>query len=315
VLVAGRLSNRVAYWITINEPRSFIGGGYRAGVHAPGEERPLREALQAGHHLFLAHGRGVQAIRASAARPVQVSIGLDVSPCVPATDSAEDIAAARAATFGGTPPIEGTETWWQHNAWWTDPPLRGPYPPEALALLGNHAPEVAPGDMETICQPLDYFALNLYGGWPVRAGKDGKPERVPESPGAPLTAFNWSVVPESLCWAPKFLYERYRLPILVTENGLSCRDWISLDGKVHDPQRIDFTARYLLELHRAMREGVPVRGYLHWTWMDNFEWHTGYRERFGLVYVDFPTQQRIPKDSARWYARVIASNGKTLRQP
>lgn len=313
-LVAGHLSDRVPYWITINEPRSFVGAGYRLGVHAPGEQRPLREALQVGHHLLLAHGRGVQAIRASAKRPVQVSMGLDVSPCVPLTDSAEDVAAARAATFGGAPPTEGADTWWQHNVWWTDPVFLGKYPAEALALLGGHVPEIAPGDLETICQPLDYFALNLYGGWPVRAGKEGKPERVPEPPGAPLTAFNWPVVPESLRWAPKFLYERYRLPILVTENGLSCRDWVSIDGKVRDPQRIDFTARCLLELHRAMREGVPIRGYLHWTLMDNFEWHTGYRERFGLVYVDFATQKRIPKDSARWYARLIASNGKTRRE-
>jgi beta-glucosidase len=311
-LVASRLSDRVAYWITVNEPRSFIGAGYRLGVHAPGEQRPMREALQAGHHLLLAHGRGVQAIRASARPPVQVSIGLDFSPCVPATDSAEDVAAARAATFGGAPPSEGLETWWQHNVWWTDPVLRGAYPGEALEILGGNAPEVASGDLETMHQPLDYFALNLYGGWPVRAGKDGRPEPAPPPPGAPLTAFNWPVVPESLRWAPVFLHERYRLPILVTENGLTCRDWVSLDGKVHDPQRIDFTARYLLELHRAMREGVPVRGYLHWTLMDNFEWHTGFRERFGLIYVDFATQKRIPKDSARWYARVIASNGKTL---
>lgn len=313
-VVTRRLSDRAAYWITINEPRSFVGAGYRAGVHAPGEQRPLREALQVGHHLFLAHGRGVQAIRASAKRPVHVSIGLDVSPSVPATDSAEDVAAARAATFGGAPPSEGLEPWWQHNVWWTDPVMKGECPPEALALLGSNAPEVASGDMETMHQPLDYFALNLYGGWPVRAGKDGMPEPVPPPPGAPLTAFNWPVVPESLRWASEFLHERYQLPILVTENGVTCRDWVSLDGKVHDPQRIDFTARYLLELHRAIRKGVPVKGYLHWTLLDNFEWHTGYRERFGLVYVDFATQERIPKDSARWYARVIASNGKTLNK-
>ena len=143
-------------------------------------------------------------------------------------------------------------------------------------------------------------------------GKVPWPEPVPAPPGAPLTAFNWPVVPESLRWGPRFLHERYGLPIVVTENGVSCRDWIALDGEVHDPQRIDFTARYLIELRRAMREGVPVRGYLHWSLLDNFEWATGYRERFGLVFVDFQSQRRLPKDSARWYAQLIASRGATL---
>jgi beta-glucosidase len=313
-VVAKRLSDRVSYWMTMNEPRSFIGAGYRLGIHAPGEQRPLREALQAGHHLYLAHGRGVQAIRANSRRPVQVSLALDFSPSVPAGlhPTPDDDAAARAASFGGAPPREGLETWWQHNAWWTDPPFRGRYPEEALGILGADAPEVQPGDEALIRQPLDFFALNLYGGWPVRAGHNGQPEAVLQPIGGPLTAFNWPVVPEALRWGPKFLHERYGLPILVTENGVSCRDWISLDGRVHDPQRIDFTARYLLELRRAIREGVPVRGYLHWSLMDNFEWHTGYRERFGLVYVDFPSQRRIPKDSARWYSQLIASSGATL---
>ena len=312
-LVAKRLSDRVPYWMTLNEPKSFIGAGYRLGIHAPGEQRPLREALQAGHHLFLAHGRGVQAIRAAARRPVQVSLALDVSPSVPADPhSADDLAVARIATFGGAPPREGLETWWQHNAWWTDPPVRGRYPEEALAILGNDAPEVAPGDEAIIRQPLDFFAMNLYGGWAVRAGRGGQPETVPAPVGAPISAFNWQVVPEALRWAPRFLHERYGLPIVVTENGVSCRDWMALDGEVHDPQRIDFTARYLIELRRAMREGVPVRGYLHWSLLDNFEWATGYRERFGLVFVDFPSQRRIPKDSARWYAQLIASRGASL---
>ena len=314
-LVTKRLSDRVPYWMTINEPRSFIGAGYRLGIHAPGEQLPLREALQAGHHLLLAHGRGVQAIRANARRTVQVSLPLDFSPSVPASPhpGADDVAAARTASFSGAPPREGVEDWWHHNAWWTDPPFRGPYPEEALALLGSDAPEVLPGDETVIRQPLDFFALNLYGGWPVRAGRGGVAEPVSPPVGAPLTAFNWAVVPEALRWGPRFLHERYGLPILVTENGLSCRDWISLDGRVHDPQRIDFTARYLIELRRAMREGVPVRGYLHWSLMDNFEWHTGYRERFGLVFVDFESQRRVPKDSSHWYAQLIASRGASLQ--
>jgi beta-glucosidase len=127
--------------------------------------------------------------------------------------------------------------------------------------------------------------------------------------GAPITAFDWRVTPEAMHWGARFFHERYRLPILVTENGLSCRDWVSLDGAVHDPQRIDFIARHLRELHRALRSGVPVLGYFHWTLLDNFEWAHGYKHRFGLVHVDFATQERIVKDSGRWYASVIASSG------
>jgi beta-glucosidase len=146
----------------------------------------------------------------------------------------------------------------------------------------------------------------------VRAGKDG-PEVVKPPVGSPITAFEWAVTPDCAYWGPRFFYERYRKPIVITENGISCRDWVALDGKVHDPDRIDFTARHLLEVARAIGDGVPVEGYFHWSFIDNFEWAHGYKHRFGLVYCDYPTQTRILKDSAHWYARVIASNGATLR--
>ena len=167
--------------------------------------------------------------------------------------------------------------------------------------------------METIHQPLDFFGANIYNGVHVRAGKGGRPEVVPEPPGHALTAFKWPVTPEALYWGPRFFYERYKLPIYITENGLSSNDWPALDGRVHDPQRIDFTTRYLRELERAVRDGVDVRGYFHWSIMDNFEWAEGFKERFGLVHVDYVTQKRTLKDSAYWYKRVIATNGKALR--
>jgi len=122
------------------------------------------------------------------------------------------------------------------------------------------------------------------------------------------------VTPEALYWGPRFMYERYGVPLFITENGLANADWISLDGAVHDPQRIDFTRRYLLALERAIADGVDLRGYFHWSLMDNFEWANGYRERFGLIFVDYATQQRVLKDSARWYAGVIASNGAKLHE-
>ena len=143
-------------------------------------------------------------------------------------------------------------------------------------------------------------------------GKDGQPERIPTPPGFPHTAANWTVMPELCYWGPRFLYKRYGLPILVTENGISCADWVMLDGKVHDPERIDFVRRNLLNLRKAYLEGVPVMGYFYWSTLDNFEWQSGYKERFGLIFVDYQTQQRVLKDSARWYGHVIASRGAAL---
>ena len=166
--------------------------------------------------------------------------------------------------------------------------------------------------MATIGQPVDFYGVNICRGRRVRAGADGQPEAVPFPVGHPLTAFTWPVVPEALYWAPRFLWERYGAPIYITENGLANTDWIARDGQVHDPQRIDFTARYLQALGRAIRDGVDVRGYFHWTLMDNFEWGEGYKQRFGLIYVDYPTQRRVLKDSALWYREVIASHGEAL---
>ena len=159
--------------------------------------------------------------------------------------------------------------------------------------------------METIRQPLDFFAVNIYGGWPVRAGADGKPEAVPFPADIGRTALGWEITPEALYWGPKFLHERYGLPLLITENGASFHDAPSRDGRVPDAARVDFMARYLAALQRAMREGVPVRGYFHWSLLDNFEWAHGYRQRFGLIYVDHKTQKRTLKDSALWYRNVI----------
>jgi len=162
-------------------------------------------------------------------------------------------------------------------------------------------------------QPLDYLGLNIYKADFYRPGEGGKPEQVQFPVGYPHSTFNWqSITPGCMYWGPKYFYDRYKIPLTITENGLPTRDQIFLDGKVHDPQRIDFMHRVLLELARAVKDGVPVTGYYAWSLLDNFEWSEGYKERFGLVYVDFPTQKRVPKDSYEWYRQVIASNGQSL---
>jgi len=189
--------------------------------------------------------------------------------------------------------------------------LLGHYPADGLERFAPYLPEITDADMKLISEPIDVYAQNIYNGKCVRMGEDGRPEPVPRYEGFPKTACGWPVVPESLYWGPKFLCERYQRPFYITENGLSCHDVISLDGKVHDPNRIDFLARYLRELKRAAAE-TDLRGYFQWSLMDNFEWDKGYSERFGMIYVDYQTQRRILKDSASWYRETIRANGENL---
>ena len=308
-VVVEKLGDRVKHWITLNEPQCFIGLAHQNGIHAPGDKLTVAEVLMAGHNALLAHGKAVQAIRAYSKAECRVGLAPVGVVSVPATNRPEDVEAARQATFS----LTHKNCW--NNTWWTEPVFSGRYPEDGLKLFGSDAPSVGDGDMKTICQPLDFFGVNIYIGLPVRAGKEGQPENVPLPVGYAMTAFRWPVTPDALYWGPKFFWERYKLPIFITENGMSNVDWVSLDGKVHDPQRIDFLNRHLLELQKAAGDGVDIGGYFQWSILDNFEWTEGYKERFGLVYVDYPTQKRILKDSAYWYKDVIASNGAGLNNP
>lgn len=307
-LIAERFSDRVTNYFTLNEPQVYIGFGHLEGCHAPGLKLSVAEVLQAGHHTLLAHGKAVQALRSAAKSPLTIGYAPVGLPKLPASNDSEDIELARRATFE----ITERTTW--NNAWWMDPVFLGHYPEQGLSFFGKDAPKVRDGDLELIAQPIDRFGCNIYQGQRVKASTNDSVgyEEIPWGVGAPRTAFNWPVTPDALYWGPKFFFDRYRKPLVITENGLSCRDWVSLDGAVHDPSRIDFTTRYLRALHRAIQDGIDVRGYFHWSIMDNFEWAAGYRERFGLVHVDYQTQKRTPKDSYHWYRRVISDNGRSL---
>lgn len=305
-VMVDRLGDRVRHWITLNEPQCFIGLGHHTGIHAPGDKLPLDRTLLAAHHTLLAHGLAVQTIRSRAKRPPLIGWAPTGDVPTPVRETPEDIAAARETFWHITP-----DSVW-NMAWWLDPVLRGRYPEQGLATYGAAVPAFTDAEMRTIHQPVDFLGLNLYRGYGCRRGPDGSPEIMPPPPGTPETHIHWTVHPAALRWGPVFAHERYGLPIVITENGLASHDWVSLDGQVHDPQRCDFLARYLLELRRAVQDGVPVRGYFAWSLMDNFEWTEGYRYRFGLVYVDYATQRRMPKDSARWYAECIRTNGASL---
>lgn len=305
-LVVERLSDRVTHWITQNEPQCFLGLGHLQGQHAPGDKLGLTEVLLATHYSLLAHGLAVQVIRASARRQPVVGIAPVGRVCMPATDSSRDVAAARRAMFE-----MNAATLWS-NTWFADPMILGRYPEDGIAAMGSAMPAVTDQDMKTICQPLDFYGVNIYSGQTVRANDTGGWENVSSVSGPPLTAMEWEVTPASLYWGPRLLHERYQLPVVITENGMAGLDWVHLDGKVHDPQRIDYLHRHLRELGRAIDDGVPCLGYMQWSIMDNFEWALGYKRRFGLIYVDYETGRRIPKDSYDWYRNVIQTNGAAL---
>ncbi len=308
-VVARCLGDRVKDFFTINEPQCVIGLGYYSCEHAPGVRYPVRDIVRMSHNLLRSHGRAVQELRACVPG-VRVGIAPCANPALPLTDSPADIEAAHRAYYGiGDAPIDFN---WSLT-WYSDPAVLGAYPEDGLKQHGQHLPAGWEKDLTEICQPLDYYAQNIYQGFYVRAADTPRGwEEVPFPQGYARTAINWPVTPDALYWGPRMITERYHLPLLITENGLSCHDTVSLDGKVHDPNRIDFMHRYLKAMERAIDDGVPVKGYFAWSYFDNFEWHNGYTERFGLTYVDYQTQQRVLKDSAYWYKQVIESNGAVL---
>lgn len=308
-VVAERFSDLAEYFITINEPQCFIGLGYVAGVHAPGVKLPPEQTFRIAHNVLKAHGRAVQMLRRYAVRPIRIGYAPTCGVTYPYTESPEDIEAARSVYFGCGQPLDA---WAWNVSWFSDPVFLGHYPEEGLKRFAPYLPEITKEDMELICQPLDFMGQNIYNGYWVRQGQDGKPEFVDRPADFPRAANGWPITPECLYWGAKFLYERYRLPLYITENGMSCRDAVAADGGVHDPERIAFLDSYLSCLQRAADEGAEVAGYFLWSFMDNFEWDKGYRERFGIVYVDYETQKRIPKDSALWYREVCRSGGASL---
>lgn len=304
--VAELYSDRVKYFITFNEPQCFIGQGFGSGVHAPGLKVPLHDLFQMAHNVLKAHGAAVIALRQNAKQPLKIGYAPTCSAHYPATETPADIEAAR-KKYLSCQPLTADNILWSVT-WWSDPVILGRYPEDGLQMYGPYLPEITEEDMQLICQPLDFYGQNIYNGKEVTVDEHGEPVFVPRKPGFPVTAINWPVTPESMRWGPRFLYERYGLPIFITENGAADLDHLCPDGKVHDPNRIEFLRRYLTCLEQATEDGVDVGGYFIWTLMDNYEWAIGYSPRNGLVYVDFDTQQRIPKDSAWWYREWIESH-------
>jgi beta-glucosidase len=289
--VVGRLGDRVRFWITHNEPWVVAWIGHAWGEHAPGRTSEA-DAVATAHHLLLSHGWAVEAIR-RAAPGVQVGITLNLQGAYPHSDSPEDEAAAWQVDGEG-------------NRWFLDPIFRGVYPADLLERNELVAPHVRDGDLEAIAAPIDFLGVNNYFRFVVGAGADG-PRLVP-NPEAQHTEMGWEVYPDGLHRLLVRVGEDYAPPAMyVTENGAAFGDVRVHDGQVHDPERTSYLETYIDAMARAVADGAPVKGYFVWSFLDNFEWGHGYSKRFGLVYVDYPTLERVPKDSFHWYRGLIAS--------
>jgi beta-glucosidase len=281
-VVVRRLGDRIGSWTTHNEPWVAAWLGYGWGTHAPGRTSE-QDAVDAAHHLLLSHGWAVEAIRREVPE-AKVGIVLNLEHVDPATESDADVEAA-------------AEMDARANRWFLDPIFRGSYPDAGLA------PPVRDGDLAAIAAPIDFLGVNNYFRFVVREGPE-----VVEVPGAARTAMGWEVHPDSLHrllvrvandYAPASIY--------ITENGAAFDDVRVHDGSVHDVERTEFLESYTDAVARAIEDGVPVDGYFVWSLLDNFEWAFGYSKRFGIVYVDYPTLERVPKDSFHWYAQRIRS--------
>jgi beta-glucosidase len=312
-MVFGAIGDRVPYWVTVNEPWCSAFLGYLSGVHAPGVQDAQR-AIAAAHHLMLGHGMAVQAMRAIGGDAV-FGPALNLFPVEAASADPADVEAARR--------LDGAQ-----NRLFLDPILRGAYPDDVLRDLEEFGDQshVRPGDDRIIAAPIDFLGVNYYRGYQVGAPSatrpavgrgDGRPAPWPggdriavvQRP-LPTTEMGWEVDPTGLRDLLTRLHRDYpSAALIVTENGAAYGDRVSETGGVHDRERIRFLDEHLRAAHGAIEAGAGLRGYFVWSFLDNFEWAEGFAHRFGLVYVDYQTQARIPKDSALWYRDVIARNG------
>lgn len=295
-------SDRVTHFITFNEPQCFIGLGYLKATHAPGLSVPYKDAFQMAHNVLKAHGAAVISMRKAAKQNIKIGYAPTINGHYPATDSPEDIEATRKAFFA-CPELSKNVFW--NVTWWSDPVILGRYPEDGLNMYSAYLPEITDEDMRLINQPIDFYAQNIYHGSKIKAGENGQPTVIEYPESSPHTCMGWPITPKSLYWSPRFLTERYNLPFYISENGAAMPDELTADGKIHDTDRISFLSSYLDELERASDDGVDVRGYFLWSFMDNFEWAKGYKPRFGIVYTDYESMKRIPKDSAYWYKEYI----------
>jgi beta-glucosidase len=295
--MAATFGNEIQHWMTINEP--WVGAilGNLWGIHAPGL-RDLTTALQVAHLQLLGHGLAVNALRSELPASAQVGIVLNLTHTEPAGDSQADAESAERE--------DGFV-----NRWYLDPLYRGRYPDDLWEWFGEAVPKVQPNDLTTISAPTDFLGVNYYTRAVVAYDRTASPlqTRNVVPPGAPVTAVGWEVYPRGLREVLTRVHRDYApAAIYVTENGAAYPDRL-INGQVDDPARESYLRQHLEAVHEAIAAGAPVRGYFVWSLLDNFEWAKGYAIRFGIIYVDYATQDRIIKRSGRWYAEVAREHG------
>ena len=289
-LMVNRLGDRVHRWATLNEPDDISEAGYGSGEHAPGVKNDLKTVRQINHNLLVAHGLAVQAIRAINPT-LEVGIVLSSWGVEPASDDPGDVDAAEFV-------------WNSQGIAFIHPIFRGHYHSAMFDAIGDQFPEIKSGDMALISQKLDFLGINSYSRTLI--GTEGIKSPVP---GSEYTDMGWEVCAPAFRRMLNRINNDYNLPpIYITENGAAFPDVVAVDGKIHDERRLDYLRQHITQVRMAMQDGVDVRGYFVWSLLDNFEWGHGYTKRFGLIRVDFDTQNRTIKDSGEWYSRVIASN-------
>jgi beta-glucosidase len=296
-LIVKTYGDRVKHWITLNGIACFTSLGYGSSRKAPGAQEKEGVFNQACHHALLCHGHGVRAVREHGRRGSFVGLADNPVVSVPVTETTRDIDAAKKAFVAD-------------NIRVLDPLFRGRYAPSYLRAVGKSAPKSYKHDFELIGLPTDFIGLNIHTGCFVRASKHGNPERLPFPTGYPRADSPWIYnIPQAIHWAPRFVAEIYGArTVYITGNGTGYSDPPPVNDEVIDLHRREYLRNHLCELHGAIALGAPVKGYFLRSFLDNFEWEEGYEHRFGIVYVDFVTQQRTPKLSAQWYARVMAEN-------
>lgn len=300
-VVAERYTDRVKYFITINEPQCIYWLGHGIGDQAPGLKCSNQEIAICLHNLVLAHGVATKSLK-KCRKDVEVGLVTSGRLCFPDVDTLSARDNAYIKTF------ELTDDDWafSHNIF-VDALMFNKYPDDAPYFIKEMEASLPASDWDLVEEP-DFLGVNVYYGECVN--EHGYEVEHPH--GGAVTAMKWPITPKVMHVGIINLYKRYNLPIYITESGLSCNDHVFMDGKVHDLERIDYAHLYLSELKKAIEEGIPIKGYFHWSFMDDFEWSKGYDERFGLVYVDYSTQKRILKDSAYWYKEVIEKNGENI---
>lgn len=304
--IAELYGDRVTHFMTVNEPQCFVELGHFQGTHAPFLKLSRAEVLHVAGNVLKASSMAERALRKTCKGDITVGFALAYAAAMP-YDKEKDLEAAREESFICHGDLFGA-------SFWTDPWVLGSFPESFKPMFRENGFNPTEEDMKIMKGNYDFVGVNSYTSYYVKYGENGKIEAVPFKPSDPLTDMRWHVCPELMYYTPKFLYERYNLPVIYTENGCAISEWKDLNGEVKDPSRIDYIKRYLRELMRAADDGVDIRGYFYWSLLDNYEWGEGYSKHFGLVHVDYDTFERTLKDSAYYYSEVISSNGEIVNK-